>query len=71
MIINNIKYNFHLKWIINYLSIILMTSCYATELALVAEIRPTDDVDIVIELASYGGCSQLDEKLRELPMGSL
>lgn len=41
-------------------------SLYATESALTAEIRPTDDVDVVIELASYGGYSQLDEKLRVL-----
>ena len=41
-------------------------SLYATESALALEIRPTDDVDVVIELASYGGYSQLDEKLRLL-----
>ena len=29
------------------------------------ETRPTDDVDVVIELASYKGYSELDEKLRK------
>ena len=30
------------------------------------DVRPTEDVDIVIELASYLGYSQLDEQLRQL-----
>ena len=30
------------------------------------EQRPTDDVDVVVELASYGGYARLDERLREL-----
>ena len=29
------------------------------------EVRPTDDVDVVIELASYKGYADLDEKLRK------
>lgn len=41
-------------------------SLYATDPSLGAEIRPTDDVDIVVELASYGGYSALDEKLRSM-----
>lgn len=31
-----------------------------------AEARPTDDVDVIIELASYTGYAQLDENLRKL-----
>jgi len=31
-----------------------------------AEARPTDDVDVIIELASYTGYSELDENLRKL-----
>lgn len=30
------------------------------------DIRPTDDVDVIIELASYTNYSQLDERLRAL-----
>jgi len=30
------------------------------------KVRPTDDVDVVVELASYGGYSDLDEKLRSI-----
>ena len=30
------------------------------------ESRPTDDVDVIIELASYGGYSQLDKTLRKI-----
>lgn len=41
-------------------------SLYATDASLGAEIRPTDDVDIVVELAGYGGYSALDEKLRSI-----
>lgn len=41
-------------------------SLYATDAALAAEVRPTDDVDVVVELAGYRGYSGLDEKLREI-----
>jgi hypothetical protein len=41
-------------------------SLYATTPGLAAEIRPTDDVDIVVELASYKGYAELDERLRSL-----
>ena len=37
-------------------------SLYADTMA--AEARPTDDVDVVIELASYHGYAELDERLR-------
>ena len=30
------------------------------------EARPTDDVDVVVELATYGGYAGLEEKLRHL-----
>ncbi len=39
---------------------------YATDAALAGEIRPTDDVDVIVELASYSGYAGLDEKLRGL-----
>ncbi|EOR96428.1 hypothetical protein ADIARSV_0331 [Arcticibacter svalbardensis MN12-7] len=39
-------------------------SLYATDPELATEVRPTDDVDVVVELASYGGYAELDEKLR-------
>lgn len=41
-------------------------SLYATDPSLAGEIRPTDDVDVVIELASYSGYTELDERLRSL-----
>jgi len=41
-------------------------SLYATDKELSAEVRPTDDVDVVVELATYKGYSELDERLREL-----
>lgn len=41
-------------------------SLYATDSALASEVRPTDDVDVVVELAGYRGYSGLDEKLREI-----
>lgn len=41
-------------------------SLYATNAELAAEIRPTDDVDIVVELASYKGYAELDDRLRNL-----
>jgi predicted nucleotidyltransferase len=41
-------------------------SLYATNTALAAEIRPTDDVDVIVELATYKGYAELDERLRDL-----
>lgn len=41
-------------------------SLYATDPELSGEVRPTNDVDVVVELASYGGYSALDEKLRSI-----
>ena len=41
-------------------------SLYATNAGLASEIRPTDDVDVIVELASYGDYSKLDKKLREI-----
>ncbi|RPD39173.1 nucleotidyl transferase AbiEii/AbiGii toxin family protein [Chitinophaga barathri] len=41
-------------------------SLYATHKALAASIRPTDDVDVVLELASYTGYSAMDERLRAI-----
>jgi predicted nucleotidyltransferase len=41
-------------------------SLYSTNRKLANIIRPTDDVDIVVELASYHGYSSLDERLRKL-----
>ena len=41
-------------------------SLYASHPALASEIRPTDDVDVIIELASYKGYTELDERLRKL-----
>lgn len=41
-------------------------SLYATDPELAEEVRPTDDVDVVVELASYGGYAEIDEKLRAL-----
>ena len=41
-------------------------SLYATNPELASETRPTDDVDVVIELATYGGYVGIDKKLREL-----
>jgi predicted nucleotidyltransferase len=43
-----------------------VVSLYATNPFLASEIRPTDDVDVVVELASYKGYSGLDERLRSL-----
>ncbi|MBD3749949.1 MAG: nucleotidyl transferase AbiEii/AbiGii toxin family protein [Sphingobacteriales bacterium] len=43
-----------------------VVSLYATNSELASEIRPTEDVDVLVELASYGGCSQLDQRLREI-----
>ncbi len=39
-------------------------SLYATSADLAGEIRPTDDVDVIIEIASYSGFTKLEEKLR-------
>ena len=41
-------------------------SLYASDPELAEEVRPTDDVDVVVELASYGGYAEIDEKLRGL-----
>jgi len=41
-------------------------SLYATDPELAEEVRPTDDVDVIVELASYGGYAEIDEKLRGL-----
>ncbi len=41
-------------------------SLYSTQKALVEGIRPTDDVDVVVEVASYADHSQMEEKLRKL-----
>jgi len=41
-------------------------SLYATDPLLATEIRPTDDVDVIVELASYKGYAELDERLRSL-----
>ncbi|MGY3053306.1 putative nucleotidyltransferase [Pedobacter sp. UYEF25] len=37
---------------------------YATNSDLASEVRPTDDVDVIVELATYWGYSELDERLR-------
>jgi predicted nucleotidyltransferase len=39
---------------------------YATDQELAGEIRPTDDVDVIVELASYKGYSELDQRLVSL-----
>ncbi|WP_257666329.1 nucleotidyl transferase AbiEii/AbiGii toxin family protein [Parapedobacter tibetensis] len=41
-------------------------SLYASEPIVAEHIRPTDDVDVVIELASYAGYAQIDERLRDI-----
>ena len=41
-------------------------SLYSTQKALAKGIRPTDDVDVVIEVASYADHSQMEERLRKL-----
>jgi len=41
-------------------------SLYATDATLATEVRPTDDVDVVVELIGYRGYSELDKKLREI-----
>lgn len=41
-------------------------SLYASEPVIAEHIRPTDDVDVVIELASYSGYAQIDERLRDI-----
>jgi hypothetical protein len=43
-----------------------VVSLYASRSTADVLIRPTDDVDVIVELASYGGYSKLDERLREL-----
>jgi predicted nucleotidyltransferase len=42
-----------------------ITELYATDSA-ATEVRPTDDVDCVIELVSYSNLNDLEEKLRKL-----
>lgn len=42
-----------------------VTELYATDSA-ATEVRPTDDVDCVIELVSYSNLNDLEEKLRKL-----
>jgi len=39
---------------------------YATDSALSTEVRPTDDVDVIVELATYKGYSELDARLRAI-----
>lgn len=41
-------------------------SLYATKPVLAASIRPTDDVDVVIEILSYGGYAVIEDRLREI-----
>jgi predicted nucleotidyltransferase len=41
-------------------------SLYATDQDLADEVRPTDDVDVIVELTTYAGYSELDERLRDL-----
>ena len=41
-------------------------SLYASDPNLATEVRPTDDVDVVVELATYSGFVQLEERLREV-----
>lgn len=42
-----------------------VTELYATDSA-ATEVRPTDDVDCVVELVSYSNLNELEEKLRKL-----
>lgn len=37
-----------------------------TDASTASELRPTDDVDVVVELASYGGYARLEERLRAI-----
>ncbi|MEX8547512.1 MAG: nucleotidyl transferase AbiEii/AbiGii toxin family protein [Mucilaginibacter sp.] len=39
-------------------------SLYATDASLANEVRPTEDIDVVVEIAGYSGFTQLEEKLR-------
>ena len=41
-------------------------SLYNGNPEIVSDIRPTEDVDVIIELATYGGYADIDEKLRAL-----
>lgn len=41
-------------------------SLYSTKAALAESVRPTDDVDVVIELATYADLAEMEEKLRAL-----
>lgn len=39
---------------------------YATNSEVATEVRPTDDVDVIVELATYKGYTELDERLRSI-----
>jgi predicted nucleotidyltransferase len=41
-------------------------SLYATNSAATNAVRPTDDVDIIVELASYKGYTELQENLLDI-----
>lgn len=41
-------------------------SLYASDANIGSEIRPTEDVDVIVELAGYTGYAALEEKLREI-----
>jgi len=41
-------------------------SLYASDHGVTNAIRPTDDVDVIVELASYKGYAALDKRLREI-----
>lgn len=41
-------------------------SLYASKPVFAETIRPTEDVDVVIELLSYKGYTEIDERLREI-----
>lgn len=41
-------------------------SLYATNPEITTMVRPTNDVDVVVELATYKGYAELDERLRQI-----
>lgn len=43
-----------------------VVSLYASEPIVAEAIRPTEDVDVVIELATYNGYAEIDERLRAM-----
>jgi len=43
-----------------------VVSLYASQSTAESQTRATDDVDIIVELATYGGYSKLDARLREI-----